>query len=63
MKIILNVKPNEDARSDWRLEVLNKLNVFLETLQIDDFSITIAEIEPCIVSLIEPKAKPEEATA
>ena len=54
MKLVITIKRVDDAPSDWRLEVLEKINKFMQTLVVKDFHIMINEIHPYVVDWSDP---------
>ena len=54
MKLVIDIKPLEDAPSDWRLKFLNELNKFMETLECKDYHIEINGLNPYIIRWCDP---------
>ena len=50
MKLVVEIKPMEDAPSDWRLKILEKLKKAMDTLEIKDYRIEMNALNPYIVN-------------
>ena len=54
MKLVIEIKPLEDAPSNWRLTVLKKLEKFMKTLDVKDYHIGINGYDPYIIRWADP---------